>query len=123
MPATSTKGLIMSAVDIDAADQTSTNLNMERVTAISLQFDLNNTDAVGVIYIRVSNDGSNWNNASWVEAGVVKTSIPVATGVGIDKHITLRAALPAKFLHVFYDFTSGGGGPNTLGVSTTRLYS
>lgn len=75
-----------------------------------------NTDAVGVIYVQVSNDNTNWHNYVFRDG---TESITVASGTTYTEFREINSA--ARYLRVFYDSTSAtDGGTLTVTAATKR---
>jgi len=70
---------------------------------------LDNTDAVGTLYLQGSNDGENWADLGWYDnTDSWVTSFAVASGT--DVNLIIETVALTKWVRVFYDRTSGGDG-------------
>jgi hypothetical protein len=65
-------------------------------------------DHVGVVYIQVSNDGSNWVNLRFTLDGAAATSLTVSSETELNALVNL-VDVGWRWLRVFYDRTSGTG--------------
>jgi hypothetical protein len=110
-----TGGLIINSAGVAncGADVTSSIVDIRNKSLCGIHIVLQNTNAVGVIYVKTSNYYSGalerlddyWVNEVFLDGS---TSITVSSGVAVNEMIHL-ADLGACFLKVFYDYTSGDG--------------
>jgi len=95
------------AIDNMGADITSAVLDIRDQTSISVELNVDNTDAVGEFYVQVSNSQVNWDNVTWQESGL--DYIGVAAGVDILADMSNLPNAGFGYLRLFYDRTSGDG--------------
>ena len=93
----------------DMDDDISASCGIEDYKHISIHTEISNTNAVGVIYLKESNNNSNWVD---VELDDGSTSITVSSGIDVSRidHIQTYA----KYFKYFYDRTSGDGTINVV---------
>lgn len=97
------------------ADTTSTVVDIQGFNA-AVQLITNTGTHAGSVIIQLSNDGSNWVDYAFLDsAGDIQTSLTVANGVANNDIVEVVSG--AKFLRVFYDYTSGDG---TIDVTVIR---
>ncbi len=97
--------------DTMTADITSST-RIDDFSKISFQIVVVNTDAVGVIYLQESDDGTNYETVTFDDG---TSSITVSSGVAVTeiRHIETYA----KYARFFFDRTSGGGAGNSCTVT------
>lgn len=74
-----------------------------------------NTDAVGTIYVQVSNDNSNWHNYIFRDG---TESITVASGTTYSEFREINTG--ARYLRVFWDHTSSSTGGTLTVIANSK---
>ncbi len=108
-------GIIISADDMTGDVYGYVNMSYRSVAGIQVEVSAN-TDAVGVIYVQVSNDNSGWNNYVFRDG---TSSITVASGTTYSEFREINTS--ARYLRVFFDHTSSStGGTLTVTANTKK---
>ena len=101
---------IVSADDMDSDITASTRI--DDFTKVSFHIVATNADAEGVIYLKESVDGTNYETITF-DDGTSSITVTAAAAVTELKHIETFA----KYVQFFYDRTSGGGAGNSCTVT------